>query len=90
MLEIQSNFIEAARKAGVKHIVKLSGIIAELDSPFRYARMHGEIERLLEASAWPLHICALANSSRRTFGSVVNRCQGFDDAADGRRAHRVH
>jgi len=50
MLEVQSNFIEAARKAGVKHTVKLSGIIAELDSPFRFARMHGEIERRLEAS----------------------------------------
>src|SRR5260370_30681429 len=50
MLEVQSNFIEAARKAGVKHIVKLSGIMPELDSPFRFARMHGEIERQLEAS----------------------------------------
>jgi uncharacterized protein YbjT (DUF2867 family) len=50
MLEVQSNFIEAARKAGVKHIVKLSGIIAELDSPFRFSRMHAEIERRLEAS----------------------------------------
>jgi len=50
MLEVQSNFIEAAHKAGVKHIVKLSGIIAELDSPFRFARMHAEVERRLEAS----------------------------------------
>jgi len=50
MLDVQSNFIEAARKAGVKHIVKLSGIIPELDSPFRYARMHAEIEKRLEAS----------------------------------------
>jgi uncharacterized protein YbjT (DUF2867 family) len=50
MLEVQSNFIEAARKAGVKHIVKLSGIISELDSPFRFARMHAQIERQLEAS----------------------------------------
>jgi uncharacterized protein YbjT (DUF2867 family) len=50
MLEVQSNFIEAARKAGVKHVVKLSGIMPELDSPFRFARMHGEIERRLEAS----------------------------------------
>jgi len=50
MLEVQSNFIAAARKAGVKHVVKLSGIIAELDSPFRFARMHAEIERRLEAS----------------------------------------
>jgi uncharacterized protein YbjT (DUF2867 family) len=50
MLDVQSNFIEAARKAGVEHVVKLSGIIAELDSPFRFARMHGEIERRLEDS----------------------------------------
>ena len=50
MLEVQSSFIEAARKAGVTHVVKLSGIIAELDSPFRFARMHAEIERRLEAS----------------------------------------
>jgi uncharacterized protein YbjT (DUF2867 family) len=50
MLEVQSNFIDAAKKAGVKHIVKLSGIIPELDSPFRFARMHAEIEKRMEAS----------------------------------------
>jgi len=50
MLEVQSNFIAAAAAAGVRHIVKLSGIMPELDSPFRFARMHGEIERRLEAS----------------------------------------
>src|SRR5205085_9640565 len=48
MLDVQSNFIAAARKAGVRHVVKLSGIMPELDSPFRFARMHGEIERRLE------------------------------------------
>src|SRR5258708_4934187 len=32
MLEVQLNFIEAARKAGVKYIVKLSGIMPEIDS----------------------------------------------------------
>jgi uncharacterized protein YbjT (DUF2867 family) len=50
MVEVQSNFIAAAAKAGVKHVVKLSGIMPELDSPFRFARMHGEIEKRLEAS----------------------------------------
>ncbi len=50
MLEVQSNFIEAAGKAGVKHVVKLSGIMPELDSPFRFARLHGQIEQTLEAS----------------------------------------
>ncbi len=50
MFEVQSNFIDAARKAGVKHVVKLSGIMPELDSPFRFARMHAEIEHKLEDS----------------------------------------
>src|SRR6202171_1437414 len=50
MFEVQSSFIDAARKAGVKHLVKLSGIIPERDSPFRFARMHAEIERRLEDS----------------------------------------
>jgi uncharacterized protein YbjT (DUF2867 family) len=50
MLDVQSSFIEAARQAGVRHLVKLSGIIPELDSPFRFARMHAEIEKRLEDS----------------------------------------
>ena len=50
MLDVQTNFIDAAKKAGVKHIVKLSGIMPELNSAFRFARMHGEIEKRLEAS----------------------------------------
>ena len=50
MLDVQTNFIAAAHGAGVKHVVKLSGIAPNLDSPFRFARMHGEIEKRLEAS----------------------------------------
>jgi uncharacterized protein YbjT (DUF2867 family) len=50
MVDVQSNFIDAAKRAGVKHVVKLSGIMPELDSAFRFARMHGEIEKRLEAS----------------------------------------
>jgi uncharacterized protein YbjT (DUF2867 family) len=50
MLQVQSNFIDAAAAAGVGHVVKLSGIIPDLESPFRFARMHGEIERHLESS----------------------------------------
>jgi uncharacterized protein YbjT (DUF2867 family) len=50
MLDVQSNFIDAAKKAGVRHVVKFSGIMPDIDSPFRFARMHGEIERRLERS----------------------------------------
>jgi uncharacterized protein YbjT (DUF2867 family) len=50
MQDVQVSFIGAARKAGVAHVVKLSGIMPERDSPFRFARMHGEIEARLEDS----------------------------------------
>jgi uncharacterized protein YbjT (DUF2867 family) len=50
MLDVQSSFIDAARGAGVAHVVKLSGIMPEVDSAFRFARMHGLIEQKLEAS----------------------------------------
>jgi uncharacterized protein YbjT (DUF2867 family) len=50
MLDVQSRFIDAAARAGVRHVVKLSGIIADLDSPFRFARMHRAIEQRLETS----------------------------------------
>jgi uncharacterized protein YbjT (DUF2867 family) len=50
MESVQFNFIETAKKFNLNHIVKLSGIIADINSPFRYARMHAEIERRLENS----------------------------------------
>ncbi len=50
MVEVQSGFIDAAKRAGVRHVVKLSGIMPERDSPFRFARMHGDIEAHLAAS----------------------------------------
>jgi uncharacterized protein YbjT (DUF2867 family) len=50
MLEVQSSFIDAAAGAGVRHVVKLSGIFADLNSSFRFARMHEQVEKRLEAS----------------------------------------
>jgi uncharacterized protein YbjT (DUF2867 family) len=59
MRDVQCSFIDAAAAAGLGHVVKLSGIIPELDSPFRFARMHGEIELYLERSGIPFtHIRA--------------------------------
>src|ERR1051326_4092281 len=54
MLETQCAFIDAAKKAGIRHIVKFSGLNSALDSPFLFTRMHAEIERFLEGSglAW--------------------------------------
>jgi uncharacterized protein YbjT (DUF2867 family) len=54
MAETQCTFIDAAKKAGVRHIVKFSGLNSTFDSPFIFSRMHAEIERYLENSgvAW--------------------------------------
>ncbi len=53
--EWEKNFVEAAERAGVRHVVKLSAFIANPDSPLRFGRTHGEGERHLEGSdlSWP-------------------------------------
>jgi uncharacterized protein YbjT (DUF2867 family) len=76
MAEIQSTFIDAAVVAGVPYVVKLSGIMPELDSPFRFARMHGEVERHLERSglAWThLRAGEFMHAYFRQVPSIVNR-----------------
>lgn len=57
LLETQRTFIDASKKAGVRHIVKFSGAEASIGfnaNNFRTARTHEEIERYLEGSrlAW--------------------------------------
>ena len=57
MLETQCTFIDAAKSAGVRHIIKLSGKgsgIGYNTKLFRTVRLHEEIERYLEGSglAW--------------------------------------
>ncbi len=76
MREVQSAFIDAAARAGVRHVVKLSGIIPDVNSPFRFARMHGEIERHLEASGMAFtHLRAgeFMHAYFRQVPSIVNR-----------------
>jgi uncharacterized protein YbjT (DUF2867 family) len=51
MVERQSTFIDAAKNAGVEHIVKFSGLsAADVGTPFIFGSMHAEIERYLERS----------------------------------------
>jgi uncharacterized protein YbjT (DUF2867 family) len=51
MVETQKAFIDAAKAAGVGHVVKFSGLSAgDTDSSFVFATMHAEIERYLERS----------------------------------------
>ncbi len=51
MVETQCAFIDAAKRAGVAHVTKLSGLELGFDSSkFLFTRMHAEIEKYLEAS----------------------------------------
>ena len=50
MVETQCTFIDAAKAAGVRHVIKFSGLDARRDALFRFVRMHKEVEEHLEAS----------------------------------------
>ena len=52
--EQQFRFVDAAARAGVKHLVKLSQFAADLDSPVRFLRYHAAVEARIRDSgmAW--------------------------------------
>ena len=52
-VQMETNFIEAARRAGVQHLVQFSGLGADIDSPARISRCHAMVERTLEESGIP-------------------------------------
>ena len=53
-VELQGNAVEAARRAGVRQVVKLSGLATALDSPVASGRWHAQTEQEIEKSgiAW--------------------------------------
>src|SRR5439155_15857903 len=53
MVDTQCSFIDAAVKAGIGHVVKLSGQESGVGfdpAKFRFTRMHDQVERYLEQS----------------------------------------
>lgn len=51
LVEAQTGFIDAAKSAGVEHIVKFSGLsAADIGTPFIFGAMHAEIESHLQDS----------------------------------------
>ena len=50
MVQTQCTFIDAAKEAGVRHIIKFSGLTTSPDSPFLFSRQHAEISDYLERS----------------------------------------
>jgi uncharacterized protein YbjT (DUF2867 family) len=52
-VETQGNFVEAARRAGAVHIVKLSGLGTARDSPLRSGRWHAQTEQHIADAGLP-------------------------------------
>jgi uncharacterized protein YbjT (DUF2867 family) len=52
-LHLETNFIRAAGRSNLKHIVKLSALGAALDSPARLLRAHAESEHHIEETGVP-------------------------------------
>lgn len=50
LVQLQGNFIRAAKGAGVRHVVKFSGMDADPHSEWRFLRWHGIAEQELENS----------------------------------------
>src|SRR5262245_54671852 len=52
-VELQGNFIDAAKRAGRAHVVRISGLGTALDSSVRSGRWHAQTEKYLEDSGLP-------------------------------------
>jgi uncharacterized protein YbjT (DUF2867 family) len=52
-VELQGNFVEAARRAGPVHVVKLSGLGTAPGSPLRSGRWHAETEAQIRDAGLP-------------------------------------
>jgi uncharacterized protein YbjT (DUF2867 family) len=46
--EYQRNFVAAAKRSGLKHLVKFSAQGADVDSPAELLRVHGAVEKMIE------------------------------------------
>jgi uncharacterized protein YbjT (DUF2867 family) len=50
MVQMGLNFVQAAKEAGVKHIVRLSGMGADAPQPITVGKWHREVEKAIEDS----------------------------------------
>jgi uncharacterized protein YbjT (DUF2867 family) len=75
MVETQNTFIDAARAAGVRHVIKFSGLDARRDTTFPFGLMHKDIEEHLENSslAWThLRPTGFMQEYLREVPSIIN------------------
>lgn len=89
-VEMQVNFIRAAKRAGTRHVVKLSVAGADVNSPVRVARWHAEGEKELEASGIPfthLRPNAFMQNILGLAPTILSQGEFYQPAADGKVSH---
>jgi len=87
--ELQNNFIDAAKRAGQVHLVKISSVCVEPDSPVSFFRWHAETERRLIGSGLPYTILQPNFFMQNTFafaGTIVKDGKFYGSMRDGRTA----
>lgn len=87
MAELQSKAIVTAKRAGVRHVVRLSALGARADSPVGIARLHHRIDTELERSgiAWTLlRPNFFMQNLLGSAGSIASEGKLYAPAGDGR------
>jgi uncharacterized protein YbjT (DUF2867 family) len=85
--KLEANAVEAAKKAGVKHIVKLSAAGAEIEPGITLGRWHRESEKNLEESgiAWTiLRPGAFSSNTLNWAGSIKSQGMVFHVTGNGK------
>lgn len=85
--EWERNFVDAAKRAGVRHVVKLSVAGADEGAPVRFGRVHAEAERYLEGSGIGYTILRPTGFMQNTLayaGSVSSEGRFYAPLADAK------
>jgi uncharacterized protein YbjT (DUF2867 family) len=84
--EFENNFVTAASRSDLKHLVNLSALGAAADSPARFLRGHAETERRIEASGIPytfLRPCAFMQNFLSFRESILHRGEFYAPMGNG-------
>jgi len=85
--EFDANFTTAAARSNLKHIVKISALGADPDSPARFLRGHAESERRIEESGVPytfLRPSAFMQNFLSFRESIIHKGEFYAPMGDGR------
>ena len=89
-VEQEINAVEAAKKAGVKHIVKLS-VIGAAEEEFSFAKMHRAAEKVVEASGIPWTFLRpngfMQNMENYSLPTIQSQGAFYSSVGDARVAH---